>query len=299
MMSIPKKIYYCWFGHEKPQKVINCINNWKEKLPDYEIIEINENNKELFDVEKECQNNLWFKTVWEQKIYAYASDYARLKVLYGNGGIYFDTDITVCKNLNELLNKDKLIMGFEDSEYINGAVIIANKNNSDIEEMINFYNNDIWEKNLYSIPHIITYILKNKYELNQYNKITENDNIFIVPPEYFYPLPSQIRDLRQGNVTENTYTIHWWNACWLKSNIEYFLRNKNKIELNKLISLCFEEKIIIDNSFIKIKKIFKNFCIDIDFSYLFKFRHKYYNNCKYLVLFFFGIEIKVWKGNRV
>ena len=56
---VPKKIYYCWFGNEKPQKVFDCINNWKEKLPNFEIIEINEHDKKLFDVEQECKNNLW------------------------------------------------------------------------------------------------------------------------------------------------------------------------------------------------------------------------------------------------
>ena len=55
---ISKRIFYCWFGGEKPQKVLECIDNWKQMLPDYEIVEINEKNKELFDVEKECQNNL-------------------------------------------------------------------------------------------------------------------------------------------------------------------------------------------------------------------------------------------------
>ena len=56
--TLSKTIYYCWFGGSKPQNVLDCINNWKEKLPAYQIIEINEHNKELFDVEKECQNNL-------------------------------------------------------------------------------------------------------------------------------------------------------------------------------------------------------------------------------------------------
>ena len=40
---VPKRIYYCWFGEEKPQQVIECVSNWKKKLPGYEIIEINDN----------------------------------------------------------------------------------------------------------------------------------------------------------------------------------------------------------------------------------------------------------------
>ena len=118
-MMVHKKIYYCWFGGEKPTKVLECINNWKEKLPDYEIIEINDKNNELFDVEKECQNNLWFKTCYENKMWAYVADYARLKVLYERGGVYFDTDITVEKDITDLLAKNKLVLGWEDKYSIN------------------------------------------------------------------------------------------------------------------------------------------------------------------------------------
>lgn len=44
-MTIPKKIHYVWVGtKEKPQLVIDCINSWKIILPDYEIIEWNNNS---------------------------------------------------------------------------------------------------------------------------------------------------------------------------------------------------------------------------------------------------------------
>lgn len=40
---IPKKIHYVWVGKApKSDLVKNCITTWKEKLPDYEFIEWNE-----------------------------------------------------------------------------------------------------------------------------------------------------------------------------------------------------------------------------------------------------------------
>ena len=45
---IPKIIHYCWFGGEKPQKVVKCIESWKKNLPDYEIKEWNK--KTLYDI---------------------------------------------------------------------------------------------------------------------------------------------------------------------------------------------------------------------------------------------------------
>jgi len=42
---IPKVIHYCWFGRNPKSEIIQkCIESWKEKCPDYEIIEWNEDN---------------------------------------------------------------------------------------------------------------------------------------------------------------------------------------------------------------------------------------------------------------
>ena len=294
MSNIPKIIYYCWFGGEKPQTVLDCIDNWKEKLPEYQIVEINEYNKELFDVEKECQNNLWFKTVWENKIWAYVADYARLKVLYEKGGVYFDTDITVEKDITELLEKNKLVLGWEDKQLINIAVGVAGGGNPLIKEMLDFYNDEIWHSKLYTIPQIVTHVLRKNYKLNPSTEFTENDDILILPQEYFYPIPVGLKE-KADFVTDNTYTIHWWDASWTKSNIDYFMRHKQKIELNKLLKQCFEKKEIINNKFIKIKKLHQKYSIELDWYYAFRFKYRYYRNKRFLTVIVLGIQIPLIK----
>lgn len=292
---VPKKIYYCWFGNEKPQKVIDCMNNWKEKLPNFEIIEINEHNKVLFDVEQECKNNLWFKTCYENKMWAYVADYARLKVLYEHGGVYFDTDITVEKDITELLNKNKFVLGWEDRLNINIAVgVVVVVGNPLIKEMLDFYNEEIWYSKLYTIPQIATYVIKKHYSLNPSTEITENDDILILPQEYFYPIPIGLKE-RENFVTQNTYTIHWWDASWCKSNIDYFMKHKHKVKLDRLLKMCFEKKLIINNPFIKIEKLFKNYTINIDFYYMCKFKYKYYKKNRWLTVFVLGIQIPLWR----
>ena len=43
-----KYIHYCWFGGKPlPKLAKKCIKSWKKYLPDYEIIEWNENNVDL------------------------------------------------------------------------------------------------------------------------------------------------------------------------------------------------------------------------------------------------------------
>lgn len=300
MTDVPKKIYYCWFGGEKPQSVLDCINNWKKMLPNYEIIEINEKNKQLFDVEKECRNNLWFKTVYENKLWAFVSDYARLKVLYENGGVYFDTDITVEKNITELLEKEKLVLGWENPVAINIAVgVVVVVGDPLIKQMLDFYNDEIWKSKLYTIPQIVTHVLRKNYDLKPANQITENDDILILPQEYFYPIPIglQIKESEKSLfITPNTYTIHWWDGAWDNPNVKYFMLHKHKADLNKLLKYCFEKKVILNNLFLHIEKICMLYKININLYWLFRFKYKSdYKNNRWLVLFLFGIPVRILK----
>ena len=65
---IPKVIHYCWFGKNPlDEESKECIDTWKEKMPDYEIIRWDENN---YDINK----NDFIRTAYENKKWAYVSD---------------------------------------------------------------------------------------------------------------------------------------------------------------------------------------------------------------------------------
>ena len=103
---IPRTIHYCWFGGKPlPRDAEKYILSWKKYLPDYEIKRWDESN---FDV-----NSIpYIKEAYAAGKYAFVSDYARLKILYEHGGIYFDTDVEVIKPLDDILSKGGF-MGFE------------------------------------------------------------------------------------------------------------------------------------------------------------------------------------------
>lgn len=86
---IPQKIHYCWFGSKEiPDEYKKNIDSWKRFLPEYEIIRWDESNYNV--------NCIPFSSeAYSIGKYAYVSDYARLRILYENGGIYFDTDVEV------------------------------------------------------------------------------------------------------------------------------------------------------------------------------------------------------------
>ncbi len=293
--QIPKKIYYCWFGGEKPPIVNERIENWKEKLPDYEIIEVNDKKPDIFDVEQGKKDNLWFKTCYENKVWGVAIDYVRLKVLYENGGVYFDTDITVEKSLDDLLKKNKLTLSWEDKKNIGVGVVLCKKHDPNLKQMLDFLDKQIWEEQEFTGPDVFTKILKQNYQLNSSDKITENDDILILPYDYFCPLPIGSK-LKDNFVTENSYTIHWWDATWVKSNITYFMKHKNSVPLDKLVKKCFEKKIIIKNPFLTIEKLCQQYTINLDFSYALRFKYKYYGMSRFLTIVILGIQIPLFKS---
>lgn len=214
--KIPKRIFYVWCGNnKKPISAEICIDNWREKLPQYEIIEINENSTEWFDFPSEIENVRWLKDVYDRQLWAFVSDYIRCKVLYDHGGIYFDTDITVKKDFDDLLKYDFFI-GEEDWGRISAGVIGSVAKHEYMKDMVDFYKQDVYQSPLYILPDVLSYI----YKENEYN------NVRIFPTEYFYPFPHQ-SVYTPDCVTENTYTVHWWNESWVKSPNVMFLKSKH------------------------------------------------------------------------
>ena len=115
---IPKKVHYIWLGrNEKNERIKHCIESWKKYLPDYEIIEWNEDNLPM-------EYNDFFKQAYVNKKWAFSSDVARLYVLYKEGGIYMDTDVEIYKPLDEFLNNEGFI-GFEDKHCCSLAYLPA------------------------------------------------------------------------------------------------------------------------------------------------------------------------------
>jgi len=101
MNKIPKIIHYCWLTDDesrpKPQIVTDCINSWKEVMPDYEIRCWGMSDFDIDSIH-------FVKEACEAKKWAYASDYIRLHALYNYGGIYMDTDVITHRSFDPFLH---------------------------------------------------------------------------------------------------------------------------------------------------------------------------------------------------
>lgn len=208
---IPKKVHYIWLGGKPKDKLTEiCLLTWKDKMPDYEFIEWNEENLDLDQIAKESQ---YFAECRKRNLYAFMADYLRIKILYEQGGIYIDTDVQAIKPLDDLLDRD-LILGYEEctidvvNKQIGTGLIAAEKNNWFLEKGYNFYNNNIMNSEMFIIPVIMTHI---------YNGLKEEEKakIEIFPKDYFSPYDSGGgKRFNKDLITKNTYTIHWFSYSW-------------------------------------------------------------------------------------
>lgn len=229
---IPKRIHYCWFGgNPKPDSVQKCINSWKEFCPDYEIIEWNESN---FDIH--CMP--FVEQAIEAKKYAFASDVARLMVVYENGGLYFDTDVEVIKSFDDLL-ENKAFLGFENNEYVASGLGFGSEAGVEFfKEHIDAYRNENFINadgsfHMIGCPRVATKLLLEK-GLVQNGQEQLVDEIRIYPTDYFNPFDSITGKL---NKTKNTYSIHWYDASWSNNSVI-------KRKLSRLIHRAFGKKLL-------------------------------------------------------
>ena len=236
---IPKKIHYCWFGRgPKPKLALKCIDSWKKYCPDYEIIEWNEDN---FDVN--CCD--YVKEAYENRKYAFVTDYVRLYAMYNYGGIYMDTDVEVVKPLDEFLS-NMAFSGFENDTQVPTGIMASEKNFSLFGYLLSYYDNRHFVNDgkfdMETNVAIITDMLLKK-GLVQNGKFQIVEGFALYPKDYFCPFDNNTGVL---NKSSNTATIHWFNKSWVSKNER--IRSKITRPIHRLFG---------DDCFKWIKKMFK------------------------------------------
>ena len=217
---IPKVIHYCWFGRGKlPYLARKCIRSWHKFLPGYEIREWNEDN---FDV----RQIPYTSEAYDAGKYAFVSDYARFKILFNNGGVYFDTDVEIIRSLDDILEAGPF-MGLEkdfvsSGSKANGSFAVApglglaaNPGLGLYNKILQAYSNRHFIKengalDLTTIVQITTGVLLDN-GLKARPGVMEIDGIRIYPKEYFCPIAYETG---VSVVTSNTRTIHHFTASW-------------------------------------------------------------------------------------
>lgn len=221
---IPKIIHYCWFGRgEKPEMAKKCIASWKKFCPDFEIREWNEDNCNYLSIP-------FMAEAYAAKKYAFVSDVMRLLVLEQYGGVYFDTDVELVRDITPLL-ADEGFIGFETEQYVASGLTIASvPHHTVIRAMIAEYEKLHFTQPDGSVtpvgcPHLNTDVMV-RFGLERNGREQTVEGIHVYPSEWFNPLDSATGKLKK---TENTYSIHWYSMSWLPK------RTQLKAKLGRLV----------------------------------------------------------------
>lgn len=208
---IPKIIHYCWFGRNSKSKIIlKCIESWRKFMPDYEIIEWNEDN---FNVKQ----NEYVKSAYNNKKWAFVSDYARMKVLYQYGGIYFDTDVELLKPIPSEYLEMQSISCIEDFSGLvsPGLIYACHPNDRIIKEVLDSYEKDVFQvdkvEQMITINMRISEILK-KYGYVEEDKLQTIRGLTVFPSEVFCGYDGHKRKIK---ITEKTVSVHHYTSSWL------------------------------------------------------------------------------------
>jgi len=199
---IPKVIHYCWFGgNEIPERLQKCIDSWKRFCPDYEIKRWDESN---YDIEK----NDFLKKAYEAKRWAFISDYARIDIVYNEGGIYFDTDVEIIKSI-DILRYNECFFGTEIIGSINSGSGFGAVKQFPVIKTIR----DIYEKQFYlftpNIEKETLYFYNKGYKPNGKTQIINGVTIF---PHYVLCNKA----FETGEVFSNgaTVAVHYMDGSW-------------------------------------------------------------------------------------
>lgn len=208
--TIPHILHYVWMGGKpKPFILRRCIKSWHKKMPDWKVIEWNENNFPISEhpfAQKAYQNKQW----------AFVSDYVRMWALYTHGGIYLDTDVMVVRDLTPLC-RHRAFVGFENQTYPFTSVFGATAKHPFIRDVIKAYD----KKNNHS------------YNFSDNNTIFVSD---ILIKQYHCKPNNQPQVLRSDikvypdnilcNPSPESYAIHLFYGGWENSGRNF--KNKTR-----------------------------------------------------------------------
>lgn len=204
-------IHAIWLGDCLPPLAHVCIDDWRKQGYKYRLwLETDSKIKSWISG---CE---FAKKCYDKGLYAFVTDYLRLKILAEEGGLYLDTDVTIDKNPFPLFKPYDFCVGYESECQVGTAIIYAKKKSTHLASLIYFYENEIMGSELYMGPDIMTYII---------GKDAQHNNLKVFEQSFFYDysgekisyLPSQER-----------YMTHWFQHSWKRSKELVFLKSKSK-----------------------------------------------------------------------
>lgn len=217
MLMVNKKIHAIWLGSTMTPLAQVCLDDWRKQ--GYEFKLWSDRDHLIQEWINECQ---FAKECYERNLYAFVSDYLRLRILKAFGGLYLDTDVTINKDPFSLFEGCNFSVGYESDGVLGTAIIYAEKDSNILSDLLTFYDREILESDMYMGPDILNYIV---------NKGARGEVCKKYPVNYFYSYNSDVLDFKKPN---DSYLIHWFQHTWKNDKGVVYLKSKNKNWLGRL-----------------------------------------------------------------
>lgn len=205
-------IHAIWLGNKMPPLSHACLDDWQKMGFAYKLW-----TDSADQVQAWIEGCLFAKECYRRGLYAFVSDYLRLKILEREGGLYLDTDVTIRKNPFPLFEDVDFAMGYETSEYLGTAAIYAKPGSRILARLIRFYEHEIWNSPLYIGPQIATQVINDQ-------ELQKSERCALLPVNYFYPYQQEPMDFR---CPDESFLVHWFQHSWKKSPGMVFLKAKH------------------------------------------------------------------------
>lgn len=205
---IPKVIHYCWFGSKDiPKEQLKLIQTWSKYCPEWELKFWNE---DTFDV----SSHKYTSTAYNEKKYAFVSDYVRVWALNTYGGIYFDTDVELKRKIDDFLECESFSCIERRGIPFTSAVWGSKPEHKLLQILLDYYDSRVYTRDEQPNTVIISNILEEKFKINKLADVEqvgffENDSINIYPADYFcLDLP-------------HSYAVHHFFDSWSDTKKKY------------------------------------------------------------------------------
>mgnify|MGYP001862899780 FL=1 len=187
----------------------NCTDKFKKKYLEYfksaNLVDVN------FDT---LISNVKNEVKESNKLFR---DYIIFKYLYDNGGMVLDGNFEFIKTINSFFNNDFFIGFYDDKDIATNIVWAKEKNNKIVKEVLDIIKQEKYD----NITDVFSEITKKDLH-NNYNYVLKFDeNSFIYPYDYFYPIDyEKIGKAYTSNI----------KALFFDNNKKLSFRQRNKLK---------------------------------------------------------------------
>lgn len=210
--KIPKIVHQIWLGGDMPVAEQNMINQVKSTLSE-DWIHMLWTERDIDKLHNFKNINLFNET----PNYGQKSDLLRYSILAEIGGVYMDTDFTLIKQFDELIDLDFFCgVSYDNSPSLFNGIIGCSPNNELINDLLFLDRPLMYHDAMKLMDSTGPFFLTRKV----FNHILHNKDILVLPNSFFYPLPNFERSKSLGPdyssyLKTETICCHMWSSSWM------------------------------------------------------------------------------------